>query len=110
MLLPILVFAQLAALPRPLPRSVAPVLEFPSPLDDSAAYQGYRTRFFRDAARNTVQVYLDREGRAVTLLADAEDESAGFTARDASVRYSSWTNSRTRRPSHTTFATDIPPA
>ena len=40
MLLPMFVFAQLAALPRPLPRSVAPVLEFTSPLDESAAYQG----------------------------------------------------------------------
>ncbi|MEP7344061.1 MAG: hypothetical protein ABI877_02280 [Gemmatimonadaceae bacterium] len=61
-----------------------PLLTFPeSGLDDSAAYQGYQTRFFRDAARNTVQIYLDqRQGRVVHLLADAENESIGFTARD----------------------------
>jgi hypothetical protein len=71
---------QLAAAARP----VSPVLSFPDPtLDDTAAYQGYRTRFFQDAARNTVQIYLDnRSGRVVNLLADAEDESIGFTVRD----------------------------
>ncbi|MFL5617524.1 MAG: hypothetical protein ACJ79A_03915 [Gemmatimonadaceae bacterium] len=62
-----------------------PVLAFPEPgLDDSAAYAGYRTRLFRDAAGNTVQIYLDaRAQRVVHLFADAEDESIGFTARDA---------------------------
>lgn len=66
-------------------RTVAPVLGFPEAgLDDPAAYQGYQTRFFRDAMGNVVQVYLDaRSGRVVTLLADAIDESAGFTVRDA---------------------------
>ena len=61
-----------------------PVLAFPEPgLDDSAAYAGYRTRLFRDAAGNTVQIYLDaRAQRVVHLFADAEDESIGFTARD----------------------------
>jgi len=84
-------FAQLAA---PL-RTTAPVLAFPERgLDDSAAYQGYQTRLFRDAAGNTVQIYLDaRAQRVVTLLADAEDESAGFTARAgaraASLRWGS---------------------
>ena len=55
-----------------------PVLAFPEAgLDDSAAYQGYQTRLFRDAARNTVQLYLDaRLGRVVHLWADAENESA----------------------------------
>lgn len=82
-------FAQLAAQP---PASTGqqtpPVLAFPEAgLDDSAAYAGYQTRFFRDAARNTVQVYLNqRESRVVTLLADAENESAGFTARDGQGR------------------------
>ncbi|NUP56017.1 MAG: hypothetical protein HOQ19_09305, partial [Gemmatimonadaceae bacterium] len=52
-------------------------------MDDSSAYQGYQTRFFRDAAGNTVQIYLDRDGRVVNLWADAEDESLGFSARDA---------------------------
>jgi hypothetical protein len=61
-----------------------PVLAFPEAgLDDPAAYQGYQTRFFRDAAGNTVQIYLDRrEGRAVHVWANAENESIGFSARD----------------------------
>ncbi len=63
---------------------VQPVLGFPEQgLDDPAAYQGYQTRFFREAKGNVVQVYLDaRSGRVVNLLADAVDESAGFTVRD----------------------------
>ena len=50
----ITLFAQLAAVsPRPTP----PVLAFPEAgLDDPAAYRGYQTRFFRDAAGNTLQV------------------------------------------------------
>jgi hypothetical protein len=69
-------------------RTTRPVLAFPEAgLDDSAAYQGYRTRFYRDAADNTVQLYLDqREARVVHLWADAENESIGFTARDARGR------------------------
>ena len=72
------------AQPRPA-RRVTPVLAFPDPaLDDTAAYQGYSTRLYRDAAENTVQVYIDaRSGRVVHLLADGEDESVGFTVRDA---------------------------
>jgi hypothetical protein len=66
-------------------RQALPVLAFPEPgLDDSAAYQGYETRFFRDAAGNTVQIYINpRDGRIVHLWADADNESIGFTARDA---------------------------
>src|SRR5512143_2645519 len=77
----VVLFAQLAA---PM-TSIRPVLAFPEPgLDDTAAYSGYRTRLFRDAAGNTVQIYLDsRAQRVVHLWADAEDESVGFTARDA---------------------------
>ena len=62
-----------------------PVLEFPEPgIDDSASYRGYRTRFYRDASDNTVQVYLDqREARVVHLFANAENESIGLTARTA---------------------------
>jgi len=77
----ILLAAQLAAPAR----AVAPVLAFPDPgLDDSAAYQGYQTRIFRDAAGNTLQVYLDRrQGRLVHLLADAENASVGMSARNA---------------------------
>ena len=78
-LIGIALLAQLAAPAR----QVAPVLEFPEPgIDDTASYHGYQTRFLRDAAGNTVQVYLDRrDGRVVNLWADAEDESIGFTAR-----------------------------
>jgi len=65
--------------------TIRPTLEFPEAgLDDPASYQGYKTRFFRDAKGNTVQVYVDsRSGRVVTLLADAVDESVGFTVRDS---------------------------
>ena len=65
---------------------VQPVLAFPEAgLDDPTAYQGYQTRFFRDTKGNVVQVYLDaRSGRVVNLLADAIDESVGFTVRDGS--------------------------
>jgi hypothetical protein len=64
---------------------VQPILGFPEQgLDDPAAYQGYQTRFFRDTKGNVVQIYLDaRSGRVVNLLADAIDESVGFTVRDA---------------------------
>ncbi|HKH93662.1 MAG TPA: hypothetical protein VKA54_17800 [Gemmatimonadaceae bacterium] len=76
--------ALLAQLAAPM-TSTPPVLAFPEPgLDDSAAYAGYRTRLFRDAASNTVQIYVDaRAQRVVHLLADAEDESIGFTVRGA---------------------------
>lgn len=69
----------------PQQRVVEPVLAFPEPgLDDPAAYQGYQTRLFKDAAGNTLQVYLDRrEGRVVHILADAENASIGFSARTA---------------------------
>lgn len=69
-------------------RQSHPVLGFPEPgLDDTASYQGYQTRFFRDAADNTVQIYLDgRSGRVVHLWADADNASAGFTTRNASGR------------------------
>ena len=82
-LLSLALFAQLAT-----PVVTTPVLSFPERgLDDSAAYQGYQTRLFRDAAGNTVQVYLDaRAARVVHLWADAEDESFGFTARGAEGR------------------------
>jgi hypothetical protein len=64
-------------------RPTLPVLDFPEPgLDDTAAYQGYQTRFYRDSKQNTVQVYLEPQGgRVVTLWADAANESVGFTVR-----------------------------
>jgi hypothetical protein len=85
MLPALILLAQLAATP---PADVSPVLAFPEAgLDDTAAYAGYRTRFFRDAAGNTVQLYVDpRAGRMVHLWADAENASAGFTARDGRGR------------------------
>jgi hypothetical protein len=69
-------------------RLTQPVLAFPEPgLDDTAAYQGYQTRFYRDSKGNTVQIYLQpRGGRAVLVWADAANESAGFTVRDAGGR------------------------
>jgi len=74
--------------PSSAPRQVTPVLFFPEPgMDDTAAYQGYTTRFYRDSKSNTAQIYLDRRsGRDVLLWADALDESAAFTARDARGR------------------------
>ncbi len=65
-----------------------PVLDFPEPgLDDTASYQGYKTRFYRDSKQNTVQIYLDpRSGRVVNLWANGANESIGFTARDAEGR------------------------
>ncbi|HEX4562511.1 MAG TPA: alpha,alpha-trehalase TreF [Gemmatimonadales bacterium] len=64
--------------------TVPPVLALPDPaLDDTAGYRGYVTRFYRDAAGDAVQVYIDhRLGRVVNVWADALDESIGFTLRD----------------------------
>jgi hypothetical protein len=85
--------AQSSPAPTPIDsgRKVAPVLFFPEPgMDDTAAYQGYATRFYRDSKSNTVQIYLDRRsGREVLLWADALDESAAFTARDVAGRAAS---------------------
>ena len=93
-----LLFAQLAAPLAP----ARPVLTFPERgLDDTAAYAGYQTRLFRDAAGNTLQIYLDsRAQRVVHLWADAEDESIGFTARaDGRPAALSWaSDARARRP------------
>jgi hypothetical protein len=79
-------------------QQIAPVLAFPDPtLDDTAAYQGYHTRFFKDAAGNTIQIYADsRSGRVVHLLADAENESIGFSIRDqrGTAATVHWANAR----------------
>lgn len=66
-------------------RQSPPVLAFPEAgRDQVAAYQQYQTRFHRDAAGNTLQIYIDgRSGRVVHLFANADNESVGFTARDA---------------------------
>ena len=66
-------------------RAVRPVLAFPEPgLDDTVAYQGYQTRFYRDSKDNTVQIYVQPQASRVVLVwADGANESAGFTVRDA---------------------------
>lgn len=66
-------------------RETAPVLEFPTKgLDDSAAYEGYSARLYRDSRRNAVEIYIDgKTGRVVHLWADALNESVGFTVRDS---------------------------
>jgi len=65
-----------------------PVLSFPERgMDEAAAYQGYQTRLYKDAAGNTIQIYIDeRAARVVHLWADAENESLGFTARTSNGR------------------------
>jgi hypothetical protein len=69
----------------PTTRDELPVLSLPNPqLDDTTAYQGYSTRFYRDSKGNVLQVYLRRnEGRVVNLWADAANESIGLTIRDS---------------------------
>jgi hypothetical protein len=64
------------------------VLVFPERgLDDTAAYQGYQTRFYRDSKGNTVQIYLQPQtSRTVLVWADAANESVGFSVRDAAGR------------------------
>src|SRR6266508_2445017 len=65
-------------------RGAAPVLEFPTRgLDDSAAYEGYAARLYRDSRGNSVEIYIEgKTGRVVHLWADALNESIGFTARE----------------------------
>jgi hypothetical protein len=88
--LTIALLLQLPAQPAPpaAREQTLPVLAFPEPgMDDSAAYQGYRTRFYRDSKGNTVQIYIDqRVGRVVQVWGNAANESVGFTARDGSGR------------------------
>lgn len=70
------------------PTDTPPVLEIPAPgLDDTALYRDYRTRFFRDAHGNAVQVYLRLdEGRVVHLWANRANESVGFTVQEPAGR------------------------
>jgi hypothetical protein len=81
-------FLLLACQPAPGGVEQTPVLQFPEAgVDDPAAYEGYTTRFFRDTHGNTIQVYLNqRDGRAVHVWANAVNESAAFTVRDAQGR------------------------
>src|SRR5947207_9822888 len=73
------------AAPATAPRERAPVLQFPTiGLDDSAAYEGYTARVFRDSRGNSVEIYIEgKTGRVVHLWADALNESVGFTARNS---------------------------
>ncbi|HEX9292867.1 MAG TPA: hypothetical protein VF873_04200, partial [Gemmatimonadales bacterium] len=66
-------------------REAPPVLQFPTPgLDDSAAYEGYTARLYRDSRRNSVEIYIEgKTGRVVHLWADGLNESIGFTVRDS---------------------------
>ncbi len=66
-------------------RETSPVLQFPTPgLDDSAAYEGYTARLYRDSRRNSVEIYIEgKTGRVVHLWADGLNESIGFTVRDS---------------------------
>jgi len=50
-------------------REAPPVLQFPTPgLDDSAAYEGYTARLYRDSRRNSVEIYIEgKTGRVVHL-------------------------------------------
>ena len=65
-------------------REAPPVLQFPTPgLDDSAAYEGYTARIYRDSRGNSVEIYIEgKTGRVVHLWADGLNESVGFTARE----------------------------
>src|SRR5882672_4466451 len=76
MLLAMLLAIQIASA-----RETPPVLEFPTRgLDDSAAYEGYTARLYRDSRGNAVEIYIDgKTGRVVHLWADALNESIGFT-------------------------------
>ena len=75
----------LQSAPAQAPRGSPPVLQFPtSGLDDSAAYEGYTARLFRDSRGNAVEIYIEgKTGRVVHLWADALNESIGFTVRGA---------------------------
>src|SRR5437016_386436 len=79
----------LVALQSASPGEAPPVLHFPEAgLDDSAAYEGYQARLYRDSRGNTVEIYIDgKSGRIVNLWADALNESIGFTVRAEGVAF-----------------------
>src|SRR5213083_2905171 len=84
-----MLLAMLLAIQTASPREAPPVLEFPTRgLDDSAAYEGYTARVFRDSRGNSLEIYIDgKTGRVVHLWADALNESIGFTVRDGAVAF-----------------------
>ena len=79
-----MLLAFLLALQTASAREAPPVLQFPTPgLDDSAAYEGYTARIYRDSRGNSVEIYIEgKTGRVVHLWADGLNESVGFTARE----------------------------
>src|SRR5437867_5493651 len=80
-----MLLALLLALQSAPTREAPPVLAFPTRgLDDSAAYEGYAARLYRDSRRNSIEIYIEgKTGRIVHLWADALNESIGFTVRDS---------------------------
>src|SRR5467141_632687 len=84
MLLAMLLAIQIASA-----RETPPVLEFPTRgLDDSAAYEGYTARLYRDSRGNAIEISIDgKSGRVVHLWADALNESIGLTT-TAAVAFS----------------------
>src|SRR5437899_11702731 len=78
-----MLLAFLLALQTASAREAPPVLQFPTPgLDDSAAYEGYTARIYRDSRGNSVEIYIEGQtGRVVHLWADGLNERVGFTAR-----------------------------
>jgi len=83
-----MLLAFLLALQTASAREAPPVLQFPTPgLDDSAAYEGYTARLYRDSHGNSLEIYIDGKiGRVVHLWADALNESIGFTVRNSGAQ------------------------
>src|SRR2546425_5234796 len=79
-----MLLAFLLALQTASAREAPPVLQFPTPgLDDSAAYEGYTARIYRDSRGNSDEIYIEgKTGRVVHLWADGLNESIGLTARE----------------------------
>src|SRR2546426_3082490 len=84
-----MLWAMLLAIQIASARETPPVLEFPTRgLDDSAAYEGYTARLYRDSRGNAIEIYIDgKSGRVVHLWADALNESIGLTT-TAAVAFS----------------------
>jgi len=84
-----MLLAMLLAIQTASARETPPVLEFPTRgLDDSAAYEGYTARLYRDSRGNAIEISIDgKSGRVVHLWADALNESIGLTT-TAAVAFS----------------------
>ncbi|HZE94512.1 MAG TPA: hypothetical protein VEZ49_07360 [Gemmatimonadales bacterium] len=84
-----MLLAMLLAIQTASARETPPVLEFPTRgIDDSAAYEGYTARLYRDSRGNAIEISIDgKSGRVVHLWADALNESIGLTT-TAAVAFS----------------------